>query len=79
MTAEQTAHATGAFTDDPEAAEYTAYGSDWSDIAEEAAQRIALGRLGKPEEIAAAVGYLASDDAAYVTGQTLVVDGGLAL
>jgi 3-oxoacyl-[acyl-carrier protein] reductase len=50
-----------------------------ADIAEEAAQRIALGRLGKPEEIAAAVGYLASDDAAYVTGQTLVVDGGLAL
>jgi len=41
--------------------------------------RVALGRLGKPEEIAAAVGYLASDDAAYVTGQTLVVDGGLAL
>jgi 3-oxoacyl-[acyl-carrier protein] reductase len=50
-----------------------------ADIAEEAVQRIALGRLGKPEEIAAAVGYLASDDAAYVTGQTLVVDGGLAL
>ena len=41
--------------------------------------RVALGRLGKPEEIAAPVGYLASDDAAYVTGHTLVVDGGLAL
>ena len=50
-----------------------------ADIAEEAAQRIALGRLGKPEEIAAAVGYLASDDAAYVTGQTIVVDGGLSI
>ncbi len=50
-----------------------------SEIAEEVAQRVALGRLGRPEEIAAAVGYLASDDAAYVTGQTLVVDGGLAL
>jgi 3-oxoacyl-[acyl-carrier protein] reductase len=49
------------------------------DVAEEVARRVALGRLGKPEEIAAAVGYLASDDAAYVTGQTLVVDGGLAL
>ncbi len=44
-----------------------------------AADRIALGRLGQPEEVAAAVGYLASDDAAYVTGHTLVVDGGIAL
>jgi 3-oxoacyl-[acyl-carrier protein] reductase len=49
------------------------------EVADEVIQRVALGRLGKPEEIAAAVGYLASDDAAYVTGQTLVVDGGLAL
>ena len=40
---------------------------------------IALGRLGRPEDVASAVGYLASDDAAYVTGQTIVVDGGLAL
>ena len=42
-------------------------------------ERIALGRLGQPEEVAAAVGYLASDDASYVTGHTLVVDGGIAL
>jgi 3-oxoacyl-[acyl-carrier protein] reductase len=48
-------------------------------VAQGVVQRVALGRLGQPEEIAAAVGYLASDDAAYVTGQTLVVDGGLAL
>ena len=34
-------------------------------------------RLGAPEDIAAAVAYLASDDAAYVTGQVLSVDGGL--
>jgi 3-oxoacyl-[acyl-carrier protein] reductase len=40
---------------------------------------IALGRLGRPEEIASAVGYLASVDASYITGQTIVVDGGLAL
>ena len=49
------------------------------EVAGQVIARVALGRLGKPEEIAAAVGYLASDDAAYVTGQTLVVDGGLAL
>jgi 3-oxoacyl-[acyl-carrier protein] reductase len=49
------------------------------DVAEAAADRIAVGRLGRPREVASAVGYLASDEAAYITGQTLVVDGGLAL
>jgi NAD(P)-dependent dehydrogenase (short-subunit alcohol dehydrogenase family) len=38
---------------------------------------VPMNRLGKPEEIAAAFAYLASDDAAYVTGFNLVVDGGL--
>ena len=36
-----------------------------------------MGRLGLPEEIAEAVAYLASDAAAFVTGTTLVIDGGL--
>jgi 3-oxoacyl-[acyl-carrier protein] reductase len=49
------------------------------EITTAAAERIALGRLGQPEEVAAAVGYLSSDEAAYVTGHTLVVDGGIAL
>lgn len=40
------------------------------------ARRIPLGRLGVPQDIAAAVAWLASDDAAYVTGHTLIVDGG---
>ena len=44
-------------------------------IAESAAGR-PLGRVGTPEEIAASILYLASDEAAYVTGTTLVVDGG---
>jgi len=35
-----------------------------------------LGRLGRPEEIAAGVAYLASDDASYVTGSELYIDGG---
>ena len=46
-------------------------------VREAALPAIALGRFGTPPEIAAAVGYLASDDAAYVTGHVLVVDGGL--
>jgi 3-oxoacyl-[acyl-carrier protein] reductase len=41
--------------------------------------QITLGRFGTPEEVSAAVGYLASEQAAYVTGQVLVVDGGLAI
>jgi glucose 1-dehydrogenase len=38
---------------------------------------IPLGRLGTPEDVAGIVAYLASDDAAYVTGSTFVIDGGL--
>jgi NAD(P)-dependent dehydrogenase (short-subunit alcohol dehydrogenase family) len=38
---------------------------------------VPVGRVAKPEEIAAAIAYLASEDAGFVTGTTLVIDGGL--
>ncbi|OLS37443.1 beta-ketoacyl-ACP reductase [Alkalihalophilus pseudofirmus] len=41
--------------------------------------QIPLGALGKPEHIASVVRFLASDDAAYMTGQTLNVDGGMVM
>jgi NAD(P)-dependent dehydrogenase (short-subunit alcohol dehydrogenase family) len=46
---------------------------------EEVRRRYPLGRLGVPEDVAAAVAYLASPDATWVTGQTLVLDGGVTL
>ena len=46
------------------------------DIAAHLSRRTSLGRWGQPEEIAGAVAFLASDEASYITGQTLAVDGG---
>ena len=43
----------------------------------QAAATVPLGRIGQPPDIAAAVAFLVSDDASYITGTTLAVDGGL--
>ncbi len=45
--------------------------------AQELRARIPLGRLGKPEEVAALVAFLCSEDAAYITGQVYAINGGL--
>ncbi len=42
-------------------------------------ERIPLGRLGRPEEVAALIHFLASDAAAYITGQTFTIDGGMVM
>jgi len=49
------------------------------ELLDQFAEKTMLGRLGRPEEIAKAALFLVSDDASYVTGQTLAVNGGMRL
>jgi 3-oxoacyl-[acyl-carrier protein] reductase len=48
-------------------------------VQNQAKERIPLGRFAKPEEIADAAVFLASDRASYITGQVLLVDGGMVM
>jgi 3-oxoacyl-[acyl-carrier protein] reductase len=54
-----------------------AQGKSEDEIARELAQDIPMKRIGKPEELGALVAFLASEQAAYITGTTIQVDGGL--
>ena len=47
------------------------------EVVERIVKGAALGRIGTPEEVAEAVAFLASAQASYITGQSLVVDGGI--
>jgi 3-oxoacyl-[acyl-carrier protein] reductase len=49
------------------------------DLKKSMSDKISLGRLGKPEDVAAAVVFLVSEQASYITGQVLAVDGGLVI
>jgi len=51
-------------------------GEDWEEVLARWGKNIPLGRVGRPEDIARAILFLASDDASWITGTDLVIDGG---
>jgi NAD(P)-dependent dehydrogenase (short-subunit alcohol dehydrogenase family) len=54
-------------------------GTTVEQVAEEVAQEFPLGRLGRPEDVAAAALHFASDESSWVTGETYLLDGGQVL
>ena len=61
------------FVDSPMTEQHHAVPEVWSDRV----GKMPLGRMGTPEDIAAGILYLASDEASFVTGSELVIDGGM--
>jgi 2-hydroxycyclohexanecarboxyl-CoA dehydrogenase len=54
-------------------------GEDGGRLVDALERAVPMRRLGRPEEVAAAVAFLASEEASYITGQTLSVSGGLTM
>jgi len=54
-------------------------GADNPNLVQSLARAVPFGRIGEPEDLAGAVAFLASDDAAFITGQTISVSGGLTM
>ena len=52
------------------------YVADNPDLYAEVGKRLALGRVGQPKDLASIVGFIASDEASWITGQVIYVDGG---
>jgi 2-hydroxycyclohexanecarboxyl-CoA dehydrogenase len=66
-------------TETPMLAEIAASGEDSERVLEAMRRAVPMRRLGRPEDIAAAVAFLASEEAGFITGQTLSVSGGLTM
>ena len=66
-------------TETPMLEEITGAGEQGAKVIEAMTRAVPMKRLGKPEEVAAAVAFLASEEAGFVTGQTISVSGGLTM
>ena len=66
-------------TDTPLLREMAGEGEEGRRLIDSLVRAVPMRRLGEPEDVAAAVGFLASDAAGFITGQTLSVSGGLTM